>query len=125
MTPSHTVTNICCVVVFAQLIVDLFQRHLGRDTGLDGVFQKRLGDHHEHRRGHALAGYVRHHQRQVVVVDQEEVVKVAADLLGRAHGGKDVKLLPAREGREDARQHRRLNVLGHVQLRADALALGR
>jgi len=37
-----------------------------------------LRGHHHQRGGHALVGHVRDQQRQVVVVDQEEVVKIAA-----------------------------------------------
>ena len=60
----------------------------------------------------------------MVVVDQEEVVEVPTHLLGRGHGGVDVELLAAWEGREDAGQHVRLDLRGDVELRPDALFLG-
>ena len=89
------------------------------------VLHKDLGDHHEQRRGHALARDVRHHQAQVIVIDQEEVIEIAADLLGRVHGGVDIEFVAVREGREDAGQHVRLDARGQRQLGADALLLGR
>ena len=57
----------------------------------------------------------------MVVIHQEKVVEVAADLLRRCHGGVNVELVALGEGGEDAGQHGRLNVARHVQLRADAL----
>ena len=112
------------LVALAQLLIDVFQYLRGALAELGAVFDQGLRDHHEQRRGHALAGNVRHHKAQVIVVHQEKVVKIAADLLGRGHGGVEVKLRPLREGREDPRQHIRLDLGGDVQLRADALLFG-
>ena len=61
----------------------------------------------------------------MILVDQEEIIEVAADLLGRVHAGIDVKLLPIREGGENAGQHIRLDPGGKGQLRADTLLLRR
>ena len=69
------------------------------------VFDEGLGDHHEEGGGDALAGDVGDDHGQVVVVHQEEVVEVAAHLLGGVHGGVDIELLPVGEGGEDPGQH--------------------
>ena len=55
----------------------------------------------------------------MVVVDEEEVVEISADLLCRSHGRVDVKFLPVRESRKSAGKLSRLNILSHIQLSAD------
>ena len=57
----------------------------------------------------------------MVLVQHEEIIEVSADLLGRLHGRIDVKLGPVREGREDPRQHVRLDLGRNIELRADPL----
>ena len=52
----------------------------------------------------------------MVIIHQEEVVKVAADLPRRVHGRVDVKLPPVRKGRINVRQHALLDLLRHLQL---------
>ena len=61
----------------------------------------------------------------MILVNEEEIIEVSADLARRRHGGKDVKLLPLREGRKDVRQHIRLNARGESKLDAEALLLRR
>ena len=58
------------------------------------------------------------------LIDEVEVVEVAAHGPGRVHGGVEVDLGPVREGRENVGQHGRLDPCGKVQLRADAFLLG-
>ena len=89
------------------------------------ALQDDLACHHEQRRRNALAGYVRNDHAQVVVVDEEVVVEVAAHLLGRGHAGINLKLRPIREGRENVGQHRRLDVRRQRQLRADSFLFRR
>ena len=109
------------IVVFTELVVDPLQDFLGRQAQVGCTLDKGLGDHHEHGCGNALAGHIRHHHNQVVVIHQEEVVEVAAYLLGWVHGCKDIKFLPLRIGRENAGQHSPLNVSCHIQLCTDSL----
>ena len=59
----------------------------------------------------------------MIVIDQEEIIEIAADLSGRIHRRVDIEFAPLREGREDAREHALLDLIGHVQLRADPLLL--
>ena len=113
------------IVVLAQLAVHLFQHRLGGQAALRRRLQQRFGDHHKQCRRNALPGYVGHDQRQMVIIHQEEIVEIAAHLLGRGHGGVNIELMPLRERRENARQHGSLDMPGHVQLRADALLLRR
>ena len=56
----------------------------------------------------------------MVVVDQEEIVKITADFFCRRHAGIEIKLVPVGEGREDTRQHGLLNLGGSAQLGAHA-----
>ena len=60
----------------------------------------------------------------MVLVDEEKVVKVAADLPRGVHRGVDVEVRTLGEGREDTRQHRGLDARGHGQLGADAFFFG-
>ena len=59
-----------------------------------------------------------------VIVHQEEVVEVAAHLLGRSHGSVDVKLRTLRESWIDAGKHTGLNMFGYIQFCADTLLFG-
>ena len=70
------------------------------------VFHLGLRAHHEQRRRDALARHVGQYEAELVVViaDEEEVVKITADLLGRFHRSVDVELVDLRERRELARQ---------------------
>ena len=61
----------------------------------------------------------------MVVVDQEEVVEIPADLPRRVHDGVELKFLPVREGRKEMGQHGGLYVLRQRELRRDALPFGR
>ena len=82
-----------------------------------------LRDHHEQGSRYPLPADVRDQQGQVILVDQEEIVKIPADHSRRFHGREDVEFLPLRERRERLRQHAPLDTSRHVQLRFDALLL--
>ena len=89
------------------------------------VGQDDPGGHHKEGGRDPLAGDIRDHQAEVVLVDQEEVIKVSADLLGRMHGGKNIKGIVFRKGRELAGQHVRLDPGRQRELRPDPLPLRR
>ena len=57
----------------------------------------------------------------MVFVDQEKVVKIAADFPRRVHRGEDIEFRAVGESREGAREHARLDAGRHVQLGVDAL----
>ena len=102
---------------------------LGKDipqihAGLGVVFDERLADDHEQRRRYTLAGYVGHDDGKVAIIHHEEIIKIAADLLGRIHRGVDVKFLAVGESREDTGQHRFLDMRCHIQFSADSFFLG-
>ena len=100
------------VIALADGGIGPLQHFCRRDAHLRKVLQQDFGHHHEERRGHTLARDVGNHETEVVLVNQEEVVEVAADLFRRVHGGVDVKLRPVGEGRIDVRQHVRLDLPG-------------
>ena len=52
----------------------------------------------------------------MVIVDQEEIIQITADFLGRLHGGINIKIPPVREGRKHLRQSAGLDPRGNAQL---------
>ena len=58
------------------------------------------GDHHEQRRGNTFSGYVCDHERQMVIIQQVEIIEVTAHFLGRVHNGIDIEFIPFRERRK-------------------------
>ena len=80
---------------------------------------------HEDGSWYALAAHVGNHEADVVLVDAEEVVEVAAHVLRRIHRGGYVELVGILwERREDPRQDGLLNLSGHSQVALDRLQLG-
>ena len=59
----------------------------------------------------------------MVVVNEEEIVEIAADLFGGSHRSVQIELLSFGERREDSRQIIRLNLRGDVQFCSNALLL--
>ena len=59
----------------------------------------------------------------MVIVDQEEVIEISADFLGRDHVSIYIELLLIRERREDTGQHICLDLGGDAQFGADAFTL--
>ena len=59
----------------------------------------------------------------MVVVDQEEVIEVSADLLRRIHGCEDLKFLTVRESGEDTGNHSLLDLACHIEFRMNAFLL--
>ena len=78
------------------------------------IFYQRFGDYHEQCRGDTLSGYIRHYCRKVILVDHEEIVKVAAHLLGRIHNGIDIKFFLRGKCGKDAREHGCLYMRGYA-----------
>ena len=60
----------------------------------------------------------------MVVVNEEEVVVIAADLLGGLHAGVELDVVPVREDLEADGQHLALYVGRERELSAHALLLG-
>ena len=113
------------LVVGADGFVGLLQ-DLRRALAQHGAaLQDDLGYHHEQGRRDALAGHVGHDQSEMVLIDKEEVVEVAAHLLGGVHGGVELEFGPVGEGREGVGHEGRLDAGGQSELRADALPLRR
>ena len=112
------------LVIAAYHFVGLFE-HLRGGQALHGeIVYYYLRHHHEKRRGNALSRNVRDDEPQMVAVDEEKVVEIAADFLCGSHGRVDIELMPIGEGREAARQHIRLYLLRKGKLGADTLPLG-
>ena len=89
----------------------------GRCDGADGGF----GGHHEHGGGNALSRDIRDEKRDVVVVEKEEIIEVAADLLGGFHLGEDVEFQYVRIWRKDAWEGGGLNGFGYLHLLVHAI----
>ena len=52
----------------------------------------------------------------MVLVDEKEVVEVAADLQGGQHGGEEVEVGPVGEGGKGVREGRELDLAGDLQV---------
>ena len=102
------------LVALAQLLVYVLQNFRRTVALLSAVLDQRFGNDHEQRGGHAFAGNVRHDQADMVVVDQEEIIEIAAHFLGGVHGGVQVKFLAFRERRENSRKHIGLNLCSNI-----------
>ena len=87
----------------------------------DGA-QHGAADQHEEGGGNTLAGHVRHHHPQDAVAHLEDIIEVAAHLLGRFHAGNHVQ---HGQNRKLAGQDGQLHAGGDFQflLQADELAL--
>ena len=93
-----------------------------RAEGQRAVLEERLRDHHEERGGHALVRNVRHRHHQMPLVEEEKIVKVAADLFRGLHGREKIEL--ASRGKL-FRQDARLYARRHRKLRLDTLLFRR
>ena len=111
------------IVAFHQLIVDISKCLTGRLTVLYTVSDQDLGDHHKQGGRNTFAGDICHNKSDMVIVHEEEIIKVSAYLLGRRHGRIDVKLLSVRESGEQVGKLAGLNGCCHTQLRLDPLLL--
>ena len=84
------------------------------------------GAAHSHKQGcwDTLAADIANDQCDVVIVDAEEVVEVATDILCRLHRGTDIQFVTdIREGREFAWQDKLLNLVGRSQVLLQPLQL--
>ena len=113
------------VVAFTQLLVDVGEDFGRRAAQLGAVLDHDLGRHHEEGGRGAFAGNVRNDEAEVVVVDEEEVIEVAADFLGGGHMGVKAELVPFRERREGVRDDPLLDAARDIQFAFHPVFLGR
>ena len=112
-------------IVDRDLVVQLFHRLLRTESGEHTVSQQCHRLHHKQCRRDTLAGNIRDHQTKMIVIDQEIIVKVAANLFCRIHHGKKADFLPFRERRKDMRKHILLDPRGKHKLRVETFSLRR
>ena len=112
-------------VSFAKLFVDVLQDFRRTVSHHRTVLDQCLCDDHKQSRRDSFARNIGHHQSQMIIVDQEEIIKVASDLFRRDHRSKNIELFPIRESREDPREHVRLDLCRYIQLRPDPFFLSR
>ena len=103
------------------LLQSLFRAETGKDTVLDHDFYH----HHKQCCRNSFSGDIRDHDAEMVLIDQEEIIKVAADFFGRLHACVNIKLSSVRERREDTWKHIHLDTAGEFQFRIKALLLRR
>ena len=71
----HSNEHISAVVLTEVIIYKA--EYLRRSTSHQGPFRDQyVGDHHKQRTRNTLAGYISHEKRQMIIIDEEEVVKV-------------------------------------------------
>ena len=111
------------LVVDRHRVVQLGGDDLGGESLLGDGTEQVDGDGHGERGGDALAADVAHAEAEAVVL-QEEVVEVAAHLLGRHDGGVEVYVAAVGECGEGTRHHRHLYIACDAQFTVDALLGG-
>ena len=112
------------VVALAERLVDRLD-HLRRIVFMGrSMAQKRQGHRHHHRGRDALAADVTDAEEELLV-PEEEVEQVAADILCRCHGGIEVDVTALGERREYPRKHIELDGIRDFQLAFDGSFLGR
>ena len=85
---------------------------------------QRAADSHEDSGGDALATHIGYHYSDAVVVDAEEIVEVASDILGGSHAGSEFHFgIILREWREDTRQDSLLYLCSYRQICLQRLQL--
>ena len=82
------------IISFAKRIVGAVQDCRRRLAGFRKAADRSLGTHHEQCCRDTLSGYIRDHQGQLVLIDEEEVIEVSAHLFCRIHGCIDLKIIP-------------------------------
>ena len=111
------------LIAAAEQLVGLFQDLARAVLQPREILNDPFGQHHEQGGRYALAADIRDHQAQMVVIHKEEVIKVAADILGRIHGGEQGDLVPVRIRRENIGQHAALDLPGRGQFPHDPFLL--
>ena len=111
-------------VVDAEVAVELGQQRARRHPATHRRPEQRQRDRHEQRCRHTLARHVADDDIQLLIVEEHEVVEVAADLLGRHDHRVQIELRPVRERRKDLGQDAHLDVVRDPQLAFNPL-LGR
>src|SRR5690348_14901230 len=75
------------LIITADLCIEPGEDFARSDAGGGGGSEQSLGHGHEERSGNSLAGNIADGEAQVIVVEKEKIVKIAADFLGRHKGG--------------------------------------
>ncbi|MBE6470413.1 MAG: hypothetical protein E7000_01720 [Coriobacteriaceae bacterium] len=104
------------IVLFREVDVCLVQHVIGAQSRKRFHLDDGLRQHHEQRGGNALTRDIRHDEREVIVVDEEEIVEVAADFLCGFHRRKQVEFIAPRNRGGDIGQRVRLDVGSHVEV---------
>ena len=112
------------VVALAQRVVRPLRDLVQRDPGSGDAADRGLRPHHEERRRHALAAYVRDKERQPVGASDKEVVEIPADVLCGMHRREDVHPPLLGERREHARHGALLYAGGYGHVLCPAHVLG-
>ena len=97
-------------IVGSELVVHLLDRLRRHEAVADCVANERERHAHEERRGDALAGHVAEDEHLTIVGQLEDVVEIAADLLGRIHDGGRLHALGA-EAVRGVGEHAELNFM--------------
>ena len=105
----------------AQHLVGITQTRGGFGALQRDGLQQGPAHRHEQRRRNPLPGDVADYETEPLLVDQEEVVEIAADHAGRRHLGVNAEVVAA--GAELARQNRRLNARRDLELLLDGIEL--
>ena len=113
------------LVVLADSVICAFKHLVRRHSRHCVVSQEHLCHHHKQRRRYTLARNVRNNYRKVVIIYQEVVVEISADLLCRCHRGENINVLPVGERRHLRRQLTRLQPPCHIKLCGNSLTLSR
>ena len=108
-------------VVRTDDLIDGFQ-HLSRAFSVhDSVFHNDFGNRHKQGAGDAFSGNIGDDKTEVVIVDQEEIVKITAHFLCGIHQRIEIELFPLRERRKHIRKHGCLNTGRKGELCSDLL----
>ena len=89
---------------------------------MDTQLEQKLRYHHKQGCRHTLTRYISYYHAQMIVIYKIEIIEIPADLLGRCHGGIDLKFMPVREGRKYIGKDRRLYPSCDIQLGSYTLA---
>ena len=100
--------------------------HLAHDVGSAlvvacQVAEERACHSHVKRRRHPFSCHITYNKEEFITLN-DEVVKVAAHLFGRCHGGKEVEVVALRE---DCGNHTHLDIVGNDEFALKTFLAGR
>src|SRR4051794_6131149 len=112
------------VIAFAKEIVQATQNDRNRFRGCESRDPERSSHHgHKKRRGYTFVRYVADDEANAIIVEKEEVVEIAAYILRRFNGSKDVDLRDLGKSRKFFRNQPHLYLAGQLQRLLEHLAL--